>query len=101
MRLPARSVAGPPHPSATAATLGMPMRRIRASFLLRCVILAFCAALLSGVVLLGMETRWTIATLAVAAFMWFAAIEFGILPHLIERAAVRRAARSGKPVSSI
>ena len=77
------------------------MRRVRATFLLRCVILASCVALLVGVLALGMGTRWAAGALVFAAVLWFVGIEGSLLPLAIEHVAVRRAARSRKRGSSI
>ena len=77
------------------------MRRVRAKCLLRCVILASCVAALVGVSYLGMEAGWAISNLVFVAVLWLVGIEGGLLPLAIEYVVVRRAARSGKPVSSI
>ena len=82
-------------------SLGSQMRRVRATFLLRCVILAACIALFVGVICLGASTGWTLGTLGFAAVLWFVGIEGGLLPLALEQVVVRRAARSGSPVSSI
>ncbi len=80
--------------------LGHPMRRLRATFRLRCVLAAFCIALPACVLILGQSTGWTLGTLALAAILWFVGIEAGLLPLALEYVAVRRAAQSGRPVSS-
>ncbi|MFK7742518.1 MAG: hypothetical protein AB8H80_19555 [Planctomycetota bacterium] len=81
------------------------MRRLRATFLLRCVILAACVASVLAVVQLGLATGWIVATLAIAALLWFVGIEFGLLTLALERAAVRRAQRraagANGPIKSI
>jgi hypothetical protein len=103
---------GTPHSSTDAAQLefvarwtstsgGRLMRRVRASFLLRCVILAASVAVFAGVVLLARSTGWSVGTGILVAIVWFVGIEFGALPFAIERAAARRAASSGRPVTSI
>jgi len=77
------------------------MRKVRATFLLRCVILAGCVAAFLGMLFLGMGVGWTVGTLAFAALMWVVGIEVGLLPLAIEYVVVRRRARSGESVSSI
>lgn len=76
-------------------------RRVRATFLLRCVLLAACIALFAGVVFIAQGTGWVLGTLTVVACFWFVGVEGGVLPLLLEEWAERRAARSGKPVASI
>jgi hypothetical protein len=77
------------------------MRRVRATFLLRCLILAGCLALCAAVFSLGIGIGWTAGTVVVAAVIWVVGIEGGLLPLAIERVVARRAARSGTPTSSI
>lgn len=77
------------------------MRRVRATFLLRCVLLAACVGLFAGVLFISQSTRWTLFTLPVLVILWFVGIEGGLIPFALEQWAVRRAARSGRPVSSI
>ena len=77
------------------------MRRVRATFLLRCVVLAACVGLFASVLLIGLSAGWTMVTFPLAAILWFVGIERGLLPVALEHMAVRRAARSGKQVSSI
>jgi hypothetical protein len=88
-------------PGARAVIQSVPMRRIRATFLLRCVILAACVGLFACVVYSGMGLGWTVGTLVFAAALWFVCIECDLLPLAIECVVVRCAARGGKPVSSI
>lgn len=79
-------------------------RRIRATFLLRCVILLFCVAVFAGALFAVTVVKWPIgwglAVLSALVVFWFVGLEGGLLPYLIERAAVRRAEKSGRPVSS-
>lgn len=77
------------------------MRRVRATFLLRCVILAGSVALVACVVSLAQGSGWSLGTLGLLAVLWFVGIEVGVVPLALEQVAVRRAARSGAPVSSI
>lgn len=77
------------------------MRRLRATFLLRCVILAWCLLLVVAVLGLGMGTWWTLGALVFGALLWLVGIELGLLPLVLERAMVRHAARGGVRGSSI
>jgi hypothetical protein len=77
------------------------MRRLRATFLLRCVILAWCVLLVAAVLALGMGTQWTLGALVFGVLLWLVGIECGLLPLVIERAMVRHAARGGTRGSSI
>ena len=77
------------------------MRRVRASFLLRCVILAACVAAFLTVLWLCATIGWIVGFVVFAVVLWFGVIEIGLLPMLIELIVVRRARRSGKPVDSI
>lgn len=71
------------------------MLRVRATFFLRCVILAACVAMFVGIVCLGMGMGWTIGTWALALLLSCIGIAV-----LIEHVAVRRAGRS-RTVSSV
>ena len=77
------------------------MRRVRATFLLRCVILVGSVAVFLGVLFLGLGSGWTIVTLMCVATIWVVGIEGDLLPLAIEHVVTRRAARGGKPMSSI
>lgn len=77
------------------------MRRVRATFLLRCVLLAACIAAFAAVLFLAQSPGWTLSMLVLAAVLWLVGIEGGLLPLALEQLAVRRASRSGTPVSSI
>ena len=67
------------------------MRRVRATFLLRCVIFAACVAPLVGGLYVGMGWVWMISAVAIIA----------VLPFAIEQVAVGVAARSRRPFSSV
>src|SRR5687768_256973 len=75
------------------------MPKVRATFLLQCVIVAGCLALFLGVLAIGLGSRWIAATLVLAAVIWLVGIDW--LPVAIEHIVSRRATRSGKPKSSI
>lgn len=77
------------------------MRRFRATFLLRCVILVACVLPVVGVLYLGMGTTWAVASVTFAVVLWVVGIETDLLPWAIERVVVRRAEWSGARVSSI
>jgi hypothetical protein len=77
------------------------MPKVRATFLLQCVILAGCVALVFGVLAIGLGAGWTAATLVLATAIWLVGIEGQLLPAAIEYMVVRRAERGGKPKSSI
>ncbi|MFY9341077.1 MAG: hypothetical protein WAT39_01215 [Planctomycetota bacterium] len=77
------------------------MRRLRATLLLRGVLLACCVVLLAAVLLLGLSTGWTLGSLALAATVWLLGIEAGVLPLAIEYFAGRRAATNSRSASSI
>ena len=84
-----------------ATVVILPMRRIRASFLLRLAILGACLGLVVGVVLLGLHAGWVVGSIVFAAVLWFVGIELELLPWMIERAVVRRASQTRGPVESI
>jgi hypothetical protein len=77
------------------------MRRVRASFLLRCVILAFSVAIFAGIVLVGNSIGWTLGFLVFLVLFWFVCIEGDLLPILIEHLLMRHARTSADPVESI
>lgn len=77
------------------------MRRLRATFLLRCVTLISSVALFVGVVYLGLGAGWMVGTSVVIALAWLVGIEAGALLWAIEWVLVKRAGRSGSPVTSI
>ena len=82
-------------------TLDMKRRRVRATFLLRCVILAACVALFAVAAYLTRSLWFVAATLIVLSLIWFIGIEGGLLPEMIEHWLARRAAQSEKAVDSI
>ena len=86
-------------------------RRVRATFLLRCVILGVSLAIFAGVVVLvgalGGTLDWRFVLIFLALY-WFVGIDgslvlmnTGVLPWAIERIAVRRAERTGRPLSTL
>lgn len=75
-------------------------RRVRATFLLRFVILLACVAIVVALYLIAEGVVGVIGALVVLIPFWIVAIEFGVLPWLIERAIVRRAEESGALPSS-
>ena len=77
------------------------MRRVRASFLLRCVILAGNLGALVGFFLLGNSIGWSLGFLIFLVVFWFIAIEMDLLAMMIERILTRLAAASAEPVESI
>ena len=77
------------------------MRRVRASFLLRLVVLLCSAALFYAAVWLIDSVGWTVAAVSFIVAFWFIGLEGGVLPFLIERSAVERARASDAPVKSI
>ena len=76
-------------------------RRLRASFLLRCVLLAGCVALIPCLLWLGEITGWPGGPTTLAAALALAGLCALLLPWALERSAVRRASRSEGPVDSI
>ena len=77
------------------------MRRVRATFLLRCVILLACLLAFGAVLHFGLGTPWAGGVLVVALVTWFVGIELDVLPLAIEHVVVRRAARRGVPARSL
>jgi uncharacterized membrane protein len=77
------------------------MRRLRASFLLRCVILGAIVSFGVGIVLLAQSTGWTLGTVIVVAAFWYLELEWDLFSSLIERWLTRRARRADAPVASI
>jgi hypothetical protein len=75
------------------------MRRVRATFLLRCVLLAASVGVFAAVVFATQSIGWTVATTAVVVAVWVVGIECDLLPIALEHFAVRRASRTGRPVS--
>jgi hypothetical protein len=73
------------------------MRRVRASFLLRCVILAASVAIFAGMVLIGNSIGWTLGLLAFLVLFWLVCIEGALLPIFIERLLMRHARTSADP----
>ena len=67
------------------------MRRVRATFLLRCVIFASCVAPLVAGLYVGMGPAWMVGALAIVA----------VLPLAIELVLVGFAARSRRAFSSV
>lgn len=81
------------HPVGILSVFHAQVRRLRATFLLRCVILAWCILLFAAVLGLGMGTQWTLGSLMFCAVLWLVGIECGLLPLVLERTMVRHAAR--------
>ena len=79
----------------------MKQRRLRPSFLLQCVTLGSCAAVVVAVFVFAGIGVVTGATVIAALCLWFIGIEGGLLPSLLEYILTRRAEDSSKPVSSI
>jgi hypothetical protein len=77
------------------------MRRVRASFLLRCVILAFSVVIFAAIALVGNSNGWTLGFLAFLVLFWFVCVQGGFLPILIEHLLMRHARISGDPIESI
>lgn len=77
------------------------MRRVRASFLLRCVILAGTVGVLVLLFGFGNSIGWSLWFVVFLAAFWLLAIEIGLLPLLIENILTRRAGASDAPVKSI
>lgn len=81
--------------------LGPVPRRLRASFLLRCVILAVSVVLLAGATwgALALGLGWL--ALPAAGVLWFGVVRTTLLEEGIEGLLVRRALRRGRPVRSL
>lgn len=77
------------------------MRHLRATLLLRLVVMLGCAALVVAVVLLGASTGWTATAAAVAVAVWFLGVEAGLFVVPLERLARRSATARGGPVESV
>jgi hypothetical protein len=77
------------------------MRRLRPTFLLRCVIGAVSLLLCGGVVLLMWSWGWTLAAVVVLIVVWFAELELELVSWLIERWLTRRAGAPDALVRSI
>ncbi len=77
------------------------MRRVRATFLLRCVVFAACLAAFFGLYSWRPAPGWAAVWIAFLALFWLLGLETGLPPLLIERFLARRAARRGEPVFSI
>lgn len=77
------------------------MRHLRATFLLRLVVMFGCVALLVAVVLLGASTGWTTTAVVIAAAVWVLGIELGLFVVPLERLARRSATARGGPVESV
>lgn len=75
-------------------------RRVRASFLLRCVILAACLTIgVAAGFIVGWSTLYVLLTVPILGTI--CRLSFEYLPGLLEFVAVRRAAAAGQPVDSI
>ena len=78
-------------------------RRLRATFLLKSVVLVACLAVIAIGIAIG--TWWAIVGALVFAGLIYVTQELGLdgllFPNVAEWLVVRRAERSGKPVSSI
>jgi hypothetical protein len=66
-------------------------RRLRATFLLRTVILVFCVGIFVAGFFLLASTPLTLAAVVFLVVFWFVGIELGILPMLIEHYATKAA----------
>jgi len=77
------------------------MRRIRPTFLLRCVVLAVSVGLFVAVFKLSSSLPATLATGVLLVAFWFLGIDGGLLPDLLEYILVRRAGRRQGVVRSI
>ena len=71
------------------------MRRVRASLLLRLAILGASLAIFLGAWWLVDSIGFTMGTAILLLLLWFVGVEGGVLAHLIEKFAVRRARRLG------
>jgi hypothetical protein len=76
------------------------MRRVRASLLLHSVLLAGGVALALCFHWLSELGGWPPGTVVLVVVLWLVSL-CGLLPWVMERSAVRRAARSEGPVRSI
>lgn len=77
------------------------MRHLRATFLLRLVVMFGGAALIVAVVLLGASTGWIATAAVVAAAVWFLGLELDLFLVPLVRLARRRATARGGPVESV
>lgn len=76
-------------------------RRLRATFLLRLVILLGSIALVASTVLVGLTLGWTVAAGIAGILGWFLGVEGGLLPILFEHLATRSADARGQRGSSL
>jgi len=88
-------------PRHSGRALDMKHRRVRPTFLLRCVILAACVGLFAAVVYVTRSLWWTAGALTLLSLVWFIGIEYGLLLGWIEHWLSRRAVQSEKPVDSL
>lgn len=79
----------------------MKHRRIRPTFLLRCIVLAACVVLFAALLYVTRSLWWITGTLTLLSLVWFIGIEGGLLLEWIEHLLSGRAAQSEKPVDSL
>ena len=79
------------------------MRRIRSTFLLRCVVLSASVGIFVVVLQLSLSLprNFTIGTILFLIMFWGLGVEAGLLPYLLEHILVRRAKRSSEKVNSL
>ena len=77
------------------------MRRVRASFLLRRVLLAAMVGALIGFFWLGNSMGWSLAFVAFLVAFWVIAVELDMLPMTIEYGPTHWVSRSAAPIHSI
>ena len=77
------------------------MRKLRSTFLLRCVILAASIGIFLVVFLFSRSMGLTIATIVPLILFWIFGVELGLLPLLLEQILAKGAKASTKPVNSL
>ena len=77
------------------------MRRVRASFMLRWVMLGSSVGIFAGLVLISNSIGWTLGLFSFLVLFWFVCIECDLLPILIEHLLMRHARTSTDRVESI
>jgi len=76
----------------------MRKRKLRPSFLLRCVTLGFCTGFAVAVFFIAGMGTITGSTLIAMLCLWFVGIEWGLLPDLIEHMLTQRAVNNNTGV---
>jgi hypothetical protein len=76
-------------------------KRVRATFLLKLVVLAASVGVFVFAFLLATSRPIQLGTIVFLSAFWLIGIEGELLPRLIERLAIRRAARTVGPVDSV